>query len=398
MINKQFKLIDKNDIDALIANEVAEDRTLEYKEILPGNLDGDNKKEFLADVSAFANAVGGDIIYGISEKRDANRKTTGIPEAVNGLAGINVDEVIRRLDSMILDGIAPRISGVDIKPIDGFANGPVILIRIPKSWASPHMIAKSDSRFYSRNNAGKYPLDVTEIRSAFALSELLPEKVRRFRDERISRIVADETPVILDGQSRTILHILPVISLDPTFQIDLSNARNAMRLFPIGASGMNSHYNFDGFLTFNSRPNVPSGSYVQVFRNGAVEAVECYLLSERSQSGIGLIPSVDLERQIIDALKNYLDQEKEWGIEPPYFVMLSLVGVKNYQIRITAAWFDGLHPIERNVLMLPDVLVDGRESDIAIIMRPVFDALWQSSGLSRSMNYDQEGNWKPRSH
>jgi predicted HTH transcriptional regulator len=132
MINKSFDLIDKSDIDALIVNEAAENRALEYKENLPGGTN-DDKKEFLADVSAFANAAGGDILFGISEKRDANGKTTGIPEAANGLSGINVDEVTRRLDSMILDGIAPRINGVRIKAVEGFSDGPVILLRVPKS-------------------------------------------------------------------------------------------------------------------------------------------------------------------------------------------------------------------------------------------------------------------------
>ncbi|CAG0932964.1 hypothetical protein TFLX_02826 [Thermoflexales bacterium] len=132
MINKSFDLVDKSDVDALVTNEVAEGRTLEYKEILPSG-SNDDKKEFLADVSAFANAAGGDILYGITEKRDANGKTTGIPEAANGLARINVDEVTRRLDSMILDGIAPRINGIRTKAIEGFASGPVLLVRIPKS-------------------------------------------------------------------------------------------------------------------------------------------------------------------------------------------------------------------------------------------------------------------------
>ncbi|MEH2303471.1 MAG: RNA-binding domain-containing protein, partial [Nostoc sp.] len=104
MINKQFDLIDKIDIDALIYNGVAEKRTLEYKEKLPGNSD-DDKKEFLADISSFANASGGDIIYGIQEQRDSNNKTTGIPEAANGVGAINSDAEIRRLENIIRDGV-----------------------------------------------------------------------------------------------------------------------------------------------------------------------------------------------------------------------------------------------------------------------------------------------------
>jgi len=80
---------------------------------------------------------------------------------------------------MIRDGIAPRIIGLQTKAIDGFSDGCVIVIRIPKSWNYPHMVTyKNHSRFYSRNSAGKYPLDVTEIRSAFIASESLTENTK----------------------------------------------------------------------------------------------------------------------------------------------------------------------------------------------------------------------------
>ena len=54
---------------------------------------------------------------------------------------------------------------------------------------------KKTSRFYTRNSAGKYQMDVGELRSAFAASELLGERMHRFRTERLSKIIAGETPV-----------------------------------------------------------------------------------------------------------------------------------------------------------------------------------------------------------
>lgn len=181
MISKPFDLVEKIDIDALVADEVREGRALEYKEKLPGNSDGE-KTELLADVSSFANASGGYILYGVREKRDADGKPTGVPESVDGLQGINPDSEILRLESSIRTGIDPRVPRVRTKPIEGFLQGPVLVMWIPKSWSSPHMVTfKNHSRFYSRSSNGKYALDVKEIRSAFALSESLPERVRRFR-------------------------------------------------------------------------------------------------------------------------------------------------------------------------------------------------------------------------
>src|SRR5437868_6690849 len=114
MIAKRFHQITKNDIDSLITNSVREGRTIEYKQQLPGGKD-DDKKEFLADVSSFANASGGDLLLGVEELRDAANKATGIPESAHGLSGINVDQEIRRLESMIRDGIEPRIPAVQIR-------------------------------------------------------------------------------------------------------------------------------------------------------------------------------------------------------------------------------------------------------------------------------------------
>lgn len=174
MISKPFDQIDKVTIEELVSNEVAESRTLEYKRELPGGSDPE-KKKFLAEVSAFGNASGGYIIYGISEKEE-NGENTGIPDEVLGIETTSVDNAIRWLESTIRDNISPRLK-VYTKPIDGFEKGPIIIIYIPKSFSAPHMITKGASRFYSRHSTGKYPLDVGEIRLAFVASETLPEKM-----------------------------------------------------------------------------------------------------------------------------------------------------------------------------------------------------------------------------
>lgn len=99
MIQKQIDAITKADIDALITDRVVEIKTLEYKMELPGRTEKD-KKEFLADVSSFANASGGDIIYGIKPAVDADGKKTGEPESVKPIDECTVDEAKLRLEEM----------------------------------------------------------------------------------------------------------------------------------------------------------------------------------------------------------------------------------------------------------------------------------------------------------
>jgi len=149
VIQKSFDAVDKADVDALIANAVSESKTLEYKQRLPGH-SNDDKKEFLHDVSSFGNASGGDILYGVKAAAEKNGKKTGAPERVVPITEETADEAKLRLENMIRDCIKPRLP-VQIKEITGWddtSDGFVILVRIPKSFTSPHMmIFKGASRF-----------------------------------------------------------------------------------------------------------------------------------------------------------------------------------------------------------------------------------------------------------
>lgn len=64
---KEIENITEERINSLKVNQVAEDKHIEYKLILPSEK-YDDKKEFLADVSSFTNADGGVIFYGIKAK------------------------------------------------------------------------------------------------------------------------------------------------------------------------------------------------------------------------------------------------------------------------------------------------------------------------------------------
>ena len=62
------------DIQSLVENKVKEGDRLEYKENLPKAND-DERVKFLCTVASLANSLGGDIVIGIGERRDGNRKT-----------------------------------------------------------------------------------------------------------------------------------------------------------------------------------------------------------------------------------------------------------------------------------------------------------------------------------
>ena len=164
MLPARLDSIDEGHLNALVNGGVRESRSLEFKAKLVWGTESD-RKEFLADISALANGGGGDLILGIQEDK-------GAASAVVGLDAFDPDNDKLKMENMIRDGIAPRIIGIRLRPVDLNNGRRVVIVRVPNSLNRPHMVVlKNWSRFYSRNSAGKYQLDVHELRSAFVASE-----------------------------------------------------------------------------------------------------------------------------------------------------------------------------------------------------------------------------------
>jgi hypothetical protein len=159
-------------------------------------------------------------------------------------------------------------------------------------------------------------------------------------------------------------------------------------------TGFNHRHNFDGFLTYTwSSQSTSAHSYVQVFRSGSVEVVDASIL--RLYGDRRIIPSGVFEGELLQALRRYLFAQRQLGVEPPLFVMLSLLGVSGYTMGIKSPpmrW-DYVYPIDKDALLVPEIVVESFECDPAEAMKPIFDAVWNAAGWPRSMNYDETGKW-----
>jgi hypothetical protein len=379
MIPKPINEIKIEDVQALIDNEIQEGKTIEYKEILPLKNDAD-RKEFLADISAFANASGGDLIYGIVEKRDANGKSTGLAGEIKGLEKFNEDHEILRLENIIQNGLTPRISGFQSKVIEVDDRKHILILRIPKSWAFPHAVVKNDSlRFYSRGQKGKFSMDMEQIRSGVIQSETHFEKIQNFRKDRIDIILKGERPVEIDQYSKVVLHIVPLAFDDSNCWIDLKEAQEKLKYFrPLKATGGRSRFNFDGFLTYDCQSDGKSISYMQFFRSGIIETVSANLI--RTQDSRKIIAGTAFIDAIIKTLDEYLKIENDLGINPPLILMLSLLNVKGFEISTGGPYTSGFS-IEKDDLLFSEILVENFEDKPSKILKPIFDMVWQSCGL-----------------
>jgi len=398
MIQKPFDQIDKTDVDKLIADGIGESRTLEYKRELPGPKSED-RKEFLRDISSFANAAGGYIFYGIQEKVGPDKKKTGEYE-VAPLKGTTIDEAKQRLENMIRTWIVPRVR-VQIEGIKGWGDGEdfIMLIHVPKSFASPHMETES-GRFYSRNSTGKYPLDVTEIRSAVLATESQADRIRRFREERIGRIVAEEASIVIRPPSPglLVLHMVPITSFLNRERLDLTDEKK-VRMFPpiriVGWGGGNHRYNLDGYLTWGAA----NDRYCQLFFDGAVEAVFAGLCRTDYQGKSISTDVVAFSADVVAAAQSYLKGYIELGLTGPVALSMAILGCRDSYISSVHVHRSDGHPVDRDVVILPDVVGESLEEtvkDVHKFMKPLFDSVWNIYGFPRSEDYDENGNWAPK--
>lgn len=394
MINKDIEQITKANLQALIDNEVTERKTIEYKQALPSNSDSD-KKEFLADVSSFANASGGEIIYGITED-----KKTGKPKSLEGLDIENPNKEIQRLDNIIRTGIQPRLPSVAISPPIPLENSKTaLIIRIPKSWRSPHrVIFGGHDKFYSRSSNGKCLLDVGELRIAFNLSETVTERIKSFRLDRIAKILANETPIPFYDSAKIVLHLIPIISFNPAQSYDIGKiASQPTKMPPIYYGGVNSRYNLDGFLTYS--PSSRGGeektdTYTQLFRNGIIEAVEGQSLQPHGDELI--IPSIAYEKALIKSFADYLSILKTLDVEPPIFIFLTLLGVKGYSMAVRSRFpFATGYTIDRDVLQIPEIVIESYDISAQKVLHPIFDTIWNACGFPKDLYYNDNGEWVP---
>jgi Schlafen, AlbA_2 len=388
--NKSFEEISEGDLNDQVTAGVPEGVLLDYKRDLYGRSDAD-VREFLKDISSFANTSGGHLVIGIEEN-------AGVPTRLHPLTG-NPDQELQRLENLARDSIEPRIAGLRMKPIKLSGGGFVVVLRIPKSWNPPHRVsARNTNRIYGRNSAGAYEFSVEELRVVFTSAASSLDRVRAFRAERLAKIDSGEAIVPLaQDRGRLVLHLVPTSSFSLGNQIDLNRAFDAQQLLhPMGGLGFTPRINFEGFSNLHYDTDGRCWSYTQIFRNGAIEAVKVRVVSDLKKGELW-IPTLDFDKWIFEHLPNYLSTLQSLDVPPPIVLMITLQGVRGARLAVEPRPLEDLPALDRDVLELPEVVIEhyGTDVDYQRAARPAFDALWNTGGIARSRHFDAAGRWNP---
>ncbi|WP_084629725.1 MULTISPECIES: ATP-binding protein [unclassified Mesorhizobium] len=204
---------------------------------------GDHKgvRDFLADVTAFANTDGGDIIIGVRDDKN------GVAAEVVGIGRIGLDHELRRIDDQLRTLVDPRVPQFALRELTRPDGTVVLVMRVCASLVAPHRVTyDKSSRFLRRANRSNFDMSTTELRQAFAASQDFPNRVRDLHRKAVEAITGKDMPRRIVDRPTLILTIAPLSVLREARDISVSRDYAVLPLEPMG--GIHYMVGLDGLI------------------------------------------------------------------------------------------------------------------------------------------------------
>jgi Putative DNA-binding domain len=381
MLTRALSDVTLQEVQTLCDNRVLEGRFYDFKAVAIGSNERD-KREFLADVTAFANAAGGDLILGV-------RENAGAADEICGIDLNDPDQEKQRLINLVRDGVEPRVSGLDTKWLPTSGTTGVMIIRVPRSWSAPHRVVYlKDMNFYVRNPAGKHPMSVDELRRAFVLSGSIADRMRAFREERLA--ASGSLPFVLQAGPRIAVLTVPMSALVDPLDLDIRvDQRPYEIVWPTTATSASYQYCLEGVVTMTPGPK--SASYSLMFRTGAVECVAPILSHNPSRKTINFQL---IEDTVFEAWQRFRIFAQAFAVEPPVLVLPTLISINDISLTTISVDEVPSSPSPVGVARLPEVFVssDDISKSPELLFKKTLDVAANVFGLPRSPTYDAAGN------
>jgi hypothetical protein len=387
-------------IQGLIDSEVAESVTLEYKRQLPTN-QTDEKREFLYDVAAMANAFGGDFVFGIVDRKGKDNQSTGIADSLAGMKIANVQAEISRFENLIRDGISPRLAGISMQPVT-CPQGDVLVIRVPRSWNKPHMVTFGGvDKFFGRAATGRFPMRVDEIGRTFYEQRELGETIERWRLRRVEMAKNGKGPIGFPDGPAMLFHAIPASAFvrDPLRE-SWSVPQQEMLGIYVPHAGASGQYNADGYLRFaDTGEKTKAYGYTQLFRSGITEYADASIFYPPMANVGSMILGQVLEQEIVKCYQDAIGRFRRQGRADHFYVGLSLIGIAGKSIFSTFMRVATARNavITQDSFTSPEVFVDANQPEefpYGKTLLPLIDTMWQVGGLACSP-FKPAGVWNP---
>lgn len=160
-----------------------------------------------------------------------------------------------------------------------------------------------------------------------------------------------------------------------------------------GAGGWHDRYTLEGFATYTG-PEEGTGfvrAYVMTFRTGVIEAAGV-LGEQRDNLRLG-----QLEQHITGAWTRRTKVLERHGVEPPIYVMASLLNVGGRTMYVPPELSVRPAAYRRDNLLLPpfEVTTEKLTLQPTELFRPLFNTIANAFGLACSFNYRPDGRYAP---
>ena len=391
MINKKIENVDISDLQQLVDNEVSEGKTLEYKSELNFKT-VDERKEFLADVSSFANCIGGDLIFGIRENEE-----TSLPFYLIGIQIENVDELKKQLESCIRDSIEPRITDIQYKTIDLDNSNKIFILRIPASPFSPHRVVfKGSDKFYTRNSSGKYKMDVNELRNAFNHSQELADKIEQYKMDKLESASANRYGWLDENFPILAYLAIPTSAILRNKIYSINELENAIRNSELSAFNItcNRQITVDGVRLINDTNNIKNTvsnygftAYGHCSNTGIIELYTTFHFSYGHETSTykpdeKRIRPKDLIKDIYETSRNILEYYRELGITTPINISCAIINGQGFKIPDCLNHNRIVGEIDRE-LIITTSMVENLSISVYDLAQSILDQLWNASGYLR---------------
>lgn len=322
---KSYKQWNEEDLRTLLNNDdFREGQFLDYKRTFDflgatdKNQKSKAKNELRNDVCAFANADGGELIVGISEKN-------GLASSIIPVSIDNIDKLELELRNALLQ-IQPAVPPVDFAFIH-VENGYVVVIHIEKGMLKPYITIEDQTtfRFFVRRGNGKEPMSYSEISNDFLHAASLATEIKRFRAERISELLEDNSGIF------GVIHVIPATFTNPADLIPICDLCKAGKV-PMPHQ-LNQYArgrmlpNVDG-VWFPSEVEERNFQLLSFFNNGTVELkYNLYTVTVKDEE---YLVSDEFIQAIEDVVEGAAEIYKALNRNPSVYVCTSIIGCKGY--------------------------------------------------------------------
>jgi hypothetical protein len=390
---KKLSDIQEQDIQRLVADQVQERDTGEYKRDMYGD-SRDEKREMLKDITSMANHRGGYLLIGVDEDSE------GIPTNV---VGIEAGNHVERITSSCLDNIDKRIVGLEIKDIPLSNGRVVIVISIPESINAPHMVTHTGlNQFWKRHGRQKDKMTIDEIGEAFdrRLSNL--NRLDRFLFTRKAEIL--ET---IGNQTNMIISASPAYLRDEVIFDNQDNDLRQMILDPPQQIRVDSralvscgqpYPTINGLRADQRTPydidDIPVRNYIEVFFNGYIELGK--VIRRHQEYDIYVASGVEIPL-IVNTILFAKSIYEQYLPLTPIIVTFSIFNAKGMWLAVSQhSSEDRRVRWQEQHLELGRFYVQNISEEHKLITKRICDRLWQSFHREKCNLFDDAGTFRPR--